>query len=291
MLEVENFLNDVTYQTYEIFGSEADEKKLSTFREYLEDITLFDIISCNKSILDVQCLNGNVSDNVKTALIASGISRNGTIPIRKQYVTVGVPVTRDLHYYAKERVIEIDNERLNGNFKEKMENNLLKFKQNPYDFPNISELISLGISQNERNCGYVEDLSGLTDFFEGVAFATWLTKKQVLEDAGLENTMTYDICSQIYARPHQKHYPLATAQALKQIAEIEMFALSYGIDEVNDELIQEALRNIEAAKITDKQLIDRYEFAFKSLVRRKKSSSKLLRLPSKKSLGLMGPKK
>lgn len=270
MNEINMFLDDVTYQTQQVFGGLASKKRIAAFREYLEDMVLFDIISCKRDRIELSSRGQDVPECIRYALIASGISRKGILPPGKSYIPSTIPVTKEHHYYAKQRVREIDFERLNGPYGNRVTYTIESIHQNPNGFPNISELIELGIAQNERECGYVEDYFETMDFCGGALFATWMIQRKVLENEGLSDTLAYDICEQIYARPQQKHYSLATAKALTKMAEIDLYVQQYGIESYdNYDEIKETLRNLEAAKITDPELMERYENYFKTMVKPK----------------------
>lgn len=265
--DVESLITDITYQTLNIYNGNISEEQISKFREYLEDIILFEIISCKDSRIECSSVGREVTDNIKIALIASGISPKGKIPEGTAYIPRTISVGRNEHYYAKSRVIELDNERENGRYVDRMYSSINNFRANQRLFPNMRELAEMGIAQNERNCGYIEDNNQAVDFFEGCVQSIWMTKKAILQNFGFQNNIAYEICDEMYTRPYAKHYPLATKEALTNMAEIAMFVAQYGKVNFHDyDKLEETLRNIEAAKLTDPELISKYEKRFKSIM-------------------------
>jgi len=265
MNDIINYIYNATLQTQRIFKC-IDAKQLNEFKNYLEDAVLFDVISCNEKELNLD--KNKIPNSIKTALIASGISENGILPMGKGYDLKSISITSDAHHYAKRRIIEIEKERLNGTYKDNMDRVVSHMRESYATFPIISKLVELGILQNERNCGYIQDSKENTDFFEGVTQATWLIQEQLLEYYGLKDSIVYGICSDIYKRPQAQHYSLAATNALSKMAEIDLLTEIEGLDEYSDyEGLRFALRNIEAAKVSEPELIKKYEKRFKDKMR------------------------
>lgn len=286
---LEDMITNITYQTYMIFKDTISLDQITKFKEYLEDAILFEIISCKSSKIVCASNERDVTENIRIALIASGISKDGKLPEGEKYSPLTHNVMLQDHYNAKKRVREIDVERENGTYINKMNKTINNFQENPQLFINIAELVEMGIAQNERNCGYIEERNDAVLFFEGATQAMWMIKRDLLEHYGYKNSLAYEICESIYERPYLKHYSLPTKIALVNMAEISFEIAKNGRKNFDDEgLIKETLRNIEASKITDEEFIVPFEKRFKRIInqnelekRDKKENKKILQLVPK----------
>lgn len=288
---LQGLLAEISDQTYRIFKSKITLDQLVEFDRILEDAVLFEIISCKSSKIVCSSIKGNVTENIKIALIASGISKDGKLPEGEEYSGRAHNVTLQDHYDAKKRVRELDIKREGGTYINKMNLSINNFQSNPQFFINIAELVEMGIAQNERNCGYIEERNDAVLFFEGATQAMWMTKRDLLEHYGYKNSLAYEICDSIYKRPYLKHYSLPTKTALVNMAEISFEIAKNGRQNFKDErLIKETLRNIEASKITDEEFIAPFEKRFKRIInqneleqKEKKENKKILQLLPKKN--------
>lgn len=279
---IKELVDDATWQTAMIFKNTITEEQLIDFRRYLEDIVLFDIISCGASSVKLLSSKNMVNDNLKVALIASGISRDGTIPNNEKYILKDVFVNRNTCILAKKRVKEVEIEQLGTEYINKvmqMSYDLRIFK----DAINAGELVELGLALRERDCGYIEEDQRKTDFARGAQYANWCIENSCFNNCGLEDTLAYDICKYAYDNNICcRHYPLAVKLALMQMADIDLFISINGIENFdNEELLTQTLANINAAKVTDRKLIEPFERRFKDEMRfyvNRRGMNKILRL-------------
>lgn len=285
MNELNDILNDITCQTVTMYGNNISEEQLTNFRRYLEDIVLFDIIKCDIDALNFYSVGRNVSQNIKIALIASGISRDGLIPTGECCKPVKCSVNKHDHYFAKLTVREND-KAIFKSFKLNVICLLDEYGEQPHKL-DVLQLLSLGIAQNERNCGYVEAKDSEIEFCEEELQTMWNIRKKYLEENGLANSLEYAICDEVFQRPLSRHYPLATSLALCEMAATDDFVRTNGVEALNPEYIEYVLRNIKAAKITDNDIISKYEGRFREIINSKKSKfdniSKLVKVPRKET--------
>ena len=285
MNEINDILNDITCQTIAMYGNNISEKMVANFRKYLEDIVLFDIIRCDSDALSFYSVGREVSKNIRIALIASGISRDGMIPFGECYRPVKTSVKKHDYYFAKRATRENDADRFKS-FKLNVMSLMDEYREQPEKL-DLLQFLSLGLSQNERNCGYVEDKESVIEFCESELQTMWMIRKKYLEENVLKNSLEYSICSEIFQRPLAKHYPLATSLALCEMAMTDEFVRTNGLESLNQEYIEYVLRNIKAAKITDYDIISKYEGRFRDIISPKKGMldniAKLVKVPKRET--------
>lgn len=281
MNEINDILNDITCQTISMFGNSINEEDLTNFRRYLEDIVLFDIIRGESDALKFYSVGREVSQNIRVALIASGLSRDGRIPEDGFYKSVRYPVTIQHHYAAKLAAREHEE----AQFKSFKLNVMCVVDENleQPEHLNVLQFVTLGIAQNERNCGYVEAKDRDIEFCERELQTLWNSRKKYLEKNGLDESLEYAICCEIFKRPQAKHYPLATAVTLCEMAATDEFVRINGADALNPEYVDYVFRNLKAAKITDYDVISKYEKNFREVVRPKNNEKKVIKTLKKET--------
>lgn len=257
--EIEKAVISSVAQITQIF--KPTKEQLFLFKSYLEDILLYEIISCKTNCVKIGIDDGNISDNLRIALIASGISSNGNLPKDITYNNSNIHVNINTHLHAKRMSRILENERLRSMYSQRVSDAIYNCNK----FKNMYELVELGIAGIERECGYIESLDTSDDFYFGAYLGLWEIERDNLEKMGLENSLAYDICSYVNdlddGNRGFRHYPLATNVALCRMADIDFSIAITGNFNNKEELIY-TLRNIEAAKITDKELIEPFEKRF-----------------------------
>ena len=262
--EIEKAVISSVAQINQIF--KPTKEHLVLFKSYLEDILLYEIISCKTNCVKIGIDDGNISDNLKIALIASGISSNGNLPKDVAYNNDNIDININTHLHAKRISRILENERLQSTYSRRVSDAINSDKK----FKNMYNLVELGIAGRERECGYIESLDASDDFYFGAYLCLWETERENLEKMGLENSIAYDICSYVNDVDDNnrgfRHYPLATNVALCRMADID-FSIATTGEFDNKEGLIDTLRNIEAAKITDKELIEPFEKRFLEIVK------------------------
>lgn len=261
---IQQAIDDTVEQTSEIFGKVATLDKLSEFERYLEDSVLFEIISSKSDVVSINSIGKTVTKNLQTALIASGISLNGTIPRGSKYQQKSIISNRQTHFYAKERARMLETELLRAPYSQRIRWLQDYITKNPNSLPNAYELVELGIARRERECGYIEGETKFDAFYNGALMALWYIREEDFRKNKLEDTLAYDICAMVNDSPEGfRHYPLATNMALRKMAGIEFYIKTEGFDKFdNKEELLYTLRNIEAAKVTDSDFIIPFETRF-----------------------------
>ena len=144
--------------------------------------------------------------------------------------------------------------------------------------------IEIGYDQKEDVMSLLEETEKYTDI-TAADVEECLEDIKYLEENGLKNSLEYSICSEIFQRPLAKHYPLATSLALCEMAMTDEFVRTNGFESLNQEYIEYVLRNIKAAKITDYDIISKYEGRFRDIISPKKGMldyiAKLVKVPKR----------
>ena len=262
--EIEKAVLSSVYQINQIF--KPTKEQLAIFKAYLEDIVLYEIISCKTNCVKIGVEDGVISNNLRIALVTAGITSNVELPKGVPYHNNNINVNINTHLNAKRMTRILENERLSSSYSKRVSEAINSDKK----FKNMYELVELGIAGRERECGYIESLDMTEDFYFGAYLGLWQIQKERLEKRGLENSLAYDICSYVNDLEDDnrgfRHYPLATNVALCRMADID-FSIATTGEFDNKEGLIDTLRNIEAAKITDKELIEPFEKRFLEIVK------------------------
>ena len=254
---VEQFINSAVNQTYYIFKPSISQKK--EFSSYFEDMIMFEIISCKSKLISFCSKENEITDNLKASLIASGISQDGELPTGYKYYFSSFFTNASIHSYAKKRAKELERNLLGASYQTRSKE-LLASSQNK--IPNPYEIVELGIARRERESGYIQELEYQN--ITNIPFEAWNYSADFFKKYNLDSTLAYEICSKINDSPEvYRHFPLATNMALRKMAKIDFFVSIQGLDKYNNkEELLYTLRNIKAAKITDRELIEPFEKRF-----------------------------
>lgn len=261
---IEQFINSAVRQTYSIFN--PSYLQMLEFKDYFEDMILFEIISCKSILISFGSKGNEITDNLKIALIASGISKDGSIPNGSEYSSNSFVNDLNVHVYAKKRAKEFEKKLLGVPYK----NRNIKYQEylasSESNLPNPYELVELGIARRERESGYIQESECPTTINLPIIF--WNYSDEFFKANNLSNTLAYEICSKINDSPEvYGHFSLATNMALRKMAKIDFYISTQGLDSYNNkEELLYTLRNIKAAKITDRRLIEPFEKRFVELM-------------------------
>lgn len=262
--QIKTFIDNITWQTALLYKGNIDGEKLAEFRKHLEERVLINIIEYNKDYIKIE---KNGYEGIKIALIASGISKDGKIPRGEEYKEIALPINKETYEMAKTRTKEISNEKLQVLLFDR----IISMRKSPNKLGisgktiQVPELISLQFELENRIIGYIDEEQRLIDYSTGALFVNWETEKETLEESDLKDTITYDICSYFSNNElPKKHYSLAVENALIGITSIDLFVSMFGINSFeDDELLNSTLDNINAALLTDRELIEPYARRFK----------------------------
>lgn len=260
--KVDHLIDTAVIQTSLIFG--ATREQLEVFRKYFEDIVLSEIIlNGSDAVVEFGSKEDMVTDNLKVALIASGISADGSLPDGKGYDNQSILSDLDVCSYANERVKVLETELLRAPYSDRMTWVRDYIIKNRDSLPNAYELVELGIARMERESGYIK-CPHFDAFYNGVQIGVMGLRDNSFKANGLSDTLAYDICRTVNMSDEGcRHYPLATNMALRQMAGIDFFVATEGLENYdNREELMSTLRNIEAAKVTDRALVEPFEQRF-----------------------------
>ena len=257
---VEEFIKNVTFQTAKMFGL-LDEEKLADFYLIFEKLVVEDILSDSEELV---CYNSNFkhgrnfcTKTVAAALIASGISKDGTIPAGCNYEVEPVETSEDIKRWASERYLEHAKtfmaERFVPNLKAVAQDCI---KNNKVDVEKT--LVALFLS-DDKHLGYDTTPSD-PELFQ-YSSNLLLSELETLEREGLEGRLCYNILEEMKVI---RHYDFITKRALIAMATID-YDLATG-KKVSKERAETAQRLVAAAKAYDEDTMVRYDDSFNNLL-------------------------
>lgn len=269
---MDDIINTIMLETGRIFKMPSLEEKkrqalLSSFSEYLEDIVTYDIRMGKSNALTFGSLNNRLTDNIRYALIASGISKKGLLPAYESYLPIKEELNADFHSYAKNKSTIITKKDFPfGSYEDAFIFFMLDDEEN-FSILSSPDLVALGIAQSERMSGYIEENDKVVKICENIAQALWRKKREKLEEEGCRNTLEYDICEEVFKRPQFRHYPIATAVALREMAKIDSLMKENLKCELSSDYLKYVLRNVRASRVVDSELMEKYEPRLVELLR------------------------
>jgi len=229
----------------------VDSDKKEAFRKYFEDAICNEVITSTK--IEVCANSEKTTGNLKSSLIASGISRDGrlgkdmTIDRMVKYLHLGDYQT------AKARVIESESEEFGRPFKEVI-GEAYTDSITSEEVIDPARLIAIGCAMKDRESGYYETrYDRMQDYYAKDAKKIWLSEKQKYFKSGLTEKPYYVILKEIFENSDQHHYPLVTREAMSKIATV-----TYNMD--NDEPvslsdIQEMNKLNDASALIDMDVV------------------------------------
>lgn len=253
--DVEEFLRGVTFQTAKMFGL-IEQEKLANFYEILEKLIVEDILSDSKQLV---CYNSTFkhgrnfcTKSVATALIASGISEDGTIPHGVSYEIEPVENNEGIKKWAKRRYGE-----LSRDLQEEFIPNLKAFamdamRNNKVD---LEKTLVAVFTVDDINLGYID--APLEPDLEYSIACLVQAERDTLEGEGLKESVCYKILEDT---TDVRHYNIVTKRALIAMATID-YDLATG-KKVSKERIDTAQTLVRAAKAYDEDTITKYEDLF-----------------------------
>ena len=263
---LESFFLDVGRNILSVYFDKIKNKEsLYEFFDYFEDSVLSDVVGCKSSLgINVFANKGKASDNLRYALLAS-IDPSGKID-KNLSINNTVDMNREVSIYAKEHIAKKSKEKLETEYGNAVQNlNQLMLKNN--NFINPYYLISLGITTEMRNTGYIEDYCKDEDYYQNILFDCYKREKKSLEDNGYEDTLAYDILNYVFDVEKRKNnlyrnYSLASERALENMARLSFASHIEGIDSISKNDVEYTIKNMSAAKIVDESTISLFEKKF-----------------------------
>lgn len=276
--DLESFFLDVGRNILSVYFDKIKNKEsLYDFFDYFEDSVLSDVIGCKSSLgINVFANKGKASDNLRYALLAS-IDPSGKID-KNLSINNTVDMNREVSIYAKEHIAKKSKEKLETEYGNAVQNlNQLMLKNN--NFINPYYLISLGITTEMRNTGYIEDYCKDEDYYQNILFDCYMREKKSLEDNGYEDTLAYDILNYVFDVEKRKNnykdipkeylkynlyrnYSLASERALENMARLSFASHIEGIDSISKKDVEYTIKNMSAAKIVDESTMSLFEKKF-----------------------------
>lgn len=223
---INSFVRKATEDTKIIYGQIASPEKLSLFSELLKDKTADDVIMGRAYMVDNKdqrficyAMSGDVpTNNIRYALVASGISSYGTISDNRCYPTVSLSPDENVVEQAKEY-------RQNANEVEMKISGIYNWMQNDEHAkaadPNAYELVELFAKVNNVK------LSGgeISPKAEQQLNEIWENRKNNFVSNGIgRDNLSYQICNDCFnGTLSQQYIDLASIKALQKMAAVDLW--------------------------------------------------------------------
>ncbi len=257
---VEEFVRNVTFQTAKMFGL-IEQDKIADFYSIFERLVVEDILSESEELV---CYNSTFkhgrnfcTKTVAAALIASGISKDGTIPAGCNYEVEPVEISEDIKRWASEKYMEHDKvfcpERFVPNLKAVAQDCI---KNNKVDMEKT--LVALFLV-DDKHLGY-DTTPGDDELFQ-ISSNLLLSELEILEREGLEGRLCYNILEEMKVI---KHYDFMTKNALIAMATID-YDLATG-KKVSKERVESAQKLVAAAKAYDEDTMAKFDDSFNNIL-------------------------
>ena len=191
------------------------ESQENSFRKYFEDLVVYETIGVGRVRVYGDAFK--TSDNISSALIASGIKRNGVL--EKKIEDFSANGEQENLIAAKKRAQELELDYLDGDSFGKRVAQIYTKVDNHDEILNPVDLIKVGVCMQDRQSGYVEDHTGNNSSYINFAKGLWLKEKMKYIRLGLTDKPYYQILEDIFEHNEQKHYPLVTREAMEEVAD------------------------------------------------------------------------
>ena len=255
--EFQNFLMEITFQTAKLF-SVIDNDKLDSFYNNLEINLLEDLLKGKKELVVSSTAfkhsNNYVTPSIASALITSGISLDGTLPVKTYYnVPNRIKNTDELKQYAARRYNEIESSMITYDFMDKIKEFASDcIKNNKVE---MEKTLTAVFAVDDSYLGYIG--TNMDDSVFPFIANLLATEKDVLVRNGYKDTLCYRTLEDM---GNIRHFDIPTKNALINMASIDYDLLSG--KKVTKERIESAKKAVEAAKAYNEETIEKYEDLF-----------------------------
>lgn len=255
-------VNDVIMRILErtkfAFNLSANDVLLTVLSRYVKDFLLSEIILLKKGRIDF----GDEKQllNLKSALIASELIDDDSVAIEELYKNLFLIVNEDVYDYAKNSYKTQEMAKIKDRviaLHKKLEKDKL---------PLTTEIVDFAITCNEFITHFPEKQEEFR-LYQDVQKINGIIALEVFEKVGMANSLTCDICKLVHDFDHNKHYSLPTSIALRRMADFEtVIALNHIDINMYKKFLFYTFRNIQAAMVTDRELIEPFALRFKEMV-------------------------
>ena len=205
------FIDDITFQTCLLFEVN-DPDIIESFRDSLEYGVLEEIIRCKDEIKPISNRYkhgpGTTDGFLKTALIASGISKDGTLPFKYEYKVNPLINDDEMSCYAMRRYKEIEDEVYGEDYML----TAVKFAFNSIDkdYVDMEETLKGFFYLNDRTSNLMLDIDAF--LVKDAMRSIWSVEKKIMREKKLDNSLCIKICNEIC--DFDDHYDYNTRNAL-----------------------------------------------------------------------------
>ena len=257
---VEEFIRNVTFQTAKMFGL-IEQEKLANFYSIFERLVFEDILSDSEKLV---CYNSTFkhgrnfcTKTVAASLIASGISKDGTIPAGCNYYVAPLETNKEVKEWARRKYSEYQKDVLDEGFVPRIKTFAQDcIKNNKVDVEKT--LVALFVT-DDKHLEYVN--TPQDDELFQLTSNLLLSELETLEREGLEGRLCYNILEEM---KEIRHYVFLTKGALIAMATID-YDLATG-KKVSKERVESAQRMVAAAKAYDEDTMAQFDDSFNNLL-------------------------
>ena len=251
--DFEELLREITFQTALMFNVN-DEEKLSTFHDILEINYLEEILK-NKKYLEVSSTkfkhsNNYVTPAIASALVASGISIDGTLPIRTYYnIPKKIENSPELIEQALKRYNLIESNLITYDFMDRIEQfSINTIRNNDVE---IEKTMTALFAVDDSYLGYLS--TNMDDSIFPYVSNLLNNQLDTLERSGYKDTLCYRILRDLGDMKHR--------DILSKVALISMATLDYDLlsgKKLTKERIESAKKDVEIADAYNGDAIEQY---------------------------------
>ncbi len=265
-----------------VHNMKHSDGEVARFREYFEDNVISEAITRSHLGIKTYGSSNRVSNNIKSALIASEISRNGKLKKGEEFSTLECSMKYENLYYAKKRAQQLEELYLDGRSFGLRAAQLEAKVDSHKEIIDPAFLLKLGVCMQDRMSGYVEDHSGYNDMYISYVKDAWQKEKSKYIRDGLTNTAYFKILHDVFDNNQYKHYTLVHRIALESAinATYKIDNNLYGVENDLDKLY----RYGDAAEVLGENVFDTYKKEFEDSLKKYKENKK--QNAKKKSLTL-----
>ena len=229
-----------------------EEVKLDNFRTYLEDLILYE--SVGRTNVFISGEGTYPSANIRAALIASGLNREGKLENGVTISSVRKFMKAEDYLNAKFKIRQFERKYM-GPIEEVLAEATAEVTSKD-EVINPTLLVRLGTAIMDRESGYYETrYDEEQQLYIKEAKQLWLIEKQKYIEEGMTDRPYYVMLKDIF-EGEQHHCPLITRKAIEKIA-----SYTYKLDnnrEVDLEDLQEIYKFNDASALVDIDVFETY---------------------------------
>ena len=197
---------------------DVNDIQIEEFEKYLKDAIATELVTSARSTITVMGTSDKVTSNLKSALIASTIKKDGKLGKHEMIEEINMDLNRARISEARTYIIESEKDYLDGKEYEKRASMLYSKVKGHRELTDPAELIKVGLATLDRQSCYNGNHTNNDKGYFSFVKDAWEMEQKKYADLGQTDTPYYQIISDIYDNGRMHHFPLATKKALEHIA-------------------------------------------------------------------------